>query len=113
MWISEYSCPLPMANGQLFAMKSGIGDISQFVMISEDGSEQKLFTPGILNNSGMFSVARNTAAWVEYAYDPRWRNQSYSVIKLYNQDTESLNVLTKKSRYHGVSISPDTKQVPE
>lgn len=108
---TDYACPAHMANGKLFAIKSGIGDIDQFVMIGADGSEEKLFVPGILNNSGMFSVAGNTAAWNEFTFDSRWRKQSYSVIKLYNQDTETLKVLTKKTRYHGVSLSPDTKQV--
>ena len=108
---TDYSCPSQMANGKLFAIKSGIGDIDQFVMIGEDGSEEKLFTPGILNNSGMFSTVRNTVAWNEYTFDPRWRKESYSVIKLYNQDTKTLKVLTKKTRYHAVSLSPDAKQV--
>ena len=107
----DYSCPSPMANGKLFVVKSGIGNITQFVMIGEEGSEEKLFTPGILNNSGMLSVSGNTVAWNEYTFDPRWRNQSYSVIKLYNQDTKALKVLTKKTSYHSVSLSPDTRQV--
>jgi Tol biopolymer transport system component len=108
---TDYSNPIFMANGKMFVVKSGIGDIEQFMMISEDGTEEKLFTPGLMNNSGMMSAAGNTVAWNEYAFDPRWRNQSYSVIKLYNHDTKTLKVLTKKTRYHGVSLSPDARQV--
>lgn len=108
---TDYSCPSLMANGKLLILKSGIGDIAQFVMLGENGSEEVLYTPGMLNNSGMVSIAGNTVAWNEYMFDPRWKNHSYSVIKLYNQDTETLKTLTKKTRYHGVSLSPDTRQV--
>lgn len=108
---TDYSCPSFMANGKIFIMKSGIGDITRFVIMGEDGSEETLYTPGMLNNSGMVSIAGNTVAWNEYMFDSRWRNQSYSVIKIYNQDTETLKTLTKKTRYHGASLSPDARQV--
>lgn len=108
---TDYAYPSEMANGKIFSMKSGIGDIAQFVMIGEDGEEKVMFTPGILNDNEIFSIAGNTVAWVEYGFDPRWVNQSYSVIKVYNQDTKRLKVLTKKSRYHGAFLSPDGRQL--
>jgi hypothetical protein len=108
---TNYAFPSQMANGKIFSLKSGIGDIQQFVMVGSDGHEEVMFTPGRMNNSGMISITGNTVAWNEFSFDPRWGNQSYSVIKLYNQDTDQLKVLTKKSRYHGASLSPDGRQV--
>ena len=108
---TDYSYPAQMANGKLFIVKSGIGEIDQFMIVSENGFEERLFTPGLLNNTGMFSVAQNTVVWNEYAFDARWRNQSYSVIKLYDQNTNKLKTLSKKSRYHGAYLSPDAKEV--
>jgi len=108
---TDYENPSQMANGRILAHKHGIGNIDQFVMISEDGTEDVLHTPGILNQSGMLSVVGNTVVWNEHTFNPRWRNQTYTVIKTFNYDTKRLTKVTKKSRYHGSSLSPDTRQI--
>ena len=108
---TNYVHPNQLTDGRILALKSGIGDYSQFVAISRDGTEKTVFVPGILNDAGMLSVAGETVVWNEFGYDPRWKVRNYSVIKAYNIKTGKLTVLSKKSRYGGAAISPDGSRV--
>lgn len=102
---TDYSFPLELSNGKLLVLKSGIADIEQFVTIDQNGAETKVFTPGIINSSGTVSAIGNTVVWNEFAYHPRWRKKSYSVIKSLNIDLNKHITLTKKTRYHSASIT--------
>ncbi|HNV30876.1 MAG TPA: hypothetical protein PKJ83_17145, partial [Cyclobacteriaceae bacterium] len=76
---TDYRYPQELENGSVLALKSGIGDIEQLVILS-DGKEKILTTPGVINSTGMLSAAANRIVWNEYRYDPRWRMKTYSVI---------------------------------
>lgn len=108
---TDYSYPQVLENGNLVVLKSGIGDVKQFVQVDSSGKEQKIFVPGIVNESGMLSAAGNRVVWNEYHFDPRWRVRNYSVIKAYDLDSGKVRNITKKSRYGGAAISPDGSKV--
>ncbi len=108
---TEYQFPQELEDGRIVTMKSGIGDIQQLVTIDKNGIEESVFTLGIVNGSAMLSVAGNKVVWNEYHFDPRWRIKTYSVIKTYDVTTKKLTVLTRKSRYHGASLSPDGTKI--
>jgi hypothetical protein len=92
------------------AMKTGIGDISQFVILNKN--EQKIFVPGFINDSGMISVQGSIIVWNEYGYDPRWNVRNYSLIKAYDIEKKKLLVIGgKKSRYTSAAISPDGSKI--
>ncbi|MEL7001600.1 MAG: hypothetical protein AAFN93_02565, partial [Bacteroidota bacterium] len=107
---TDYSFPQKLANGDVLAMKSGIGDIEQFVVF-KDGKETKVFVPGFINRSSMLSSAGNTVVWNELHFDPRWRTKTYSVIKSYNAATDEKRIITRKSRYTGAAISSDESKI--
>ncbi|MCI0751894.1 MAG: hypothetical protein L0Y35_08650, partial [Flammeovirgaceae bacterium] len=107
---TDYLYPHQLENGDVLAMRRGIGDIEEFVNIQ--GSKPiKLFTPGIMNETGMISVRKDKIAWNEFHYDPRWGVRNYSVIKVYDINTKQLTVVSEKSRYGGAALSPDATQV--
>lgn len=108
---TDYSYPQVLDNGAIIALKSGIGDIQQLVVINDNGEDEKIFVPGIVNESGMLSSAQNKVVWNEFHFDPRWRVHTYSVIKSYDFDTGKLRTITKKSRYSGATISPDGNKI--
>lgn len=108
---TDYEFPQYMNDGKILALRSGIADIQQFVSIDENGNEKIVFTPGIMNNSGMLSVAQNKVVWNEFHYHPRWRAINYSVIKTYDIDTGRQRTLTRKSRYSAAALSPDATKV--
>lgn len=107
---TDFQYPQPMLNGDILALKSGIGDIAQFVILHE-GKVQTVFIPGILNDAGMLSVSGNTVVWSEYGFDPRWQIKNFSLIKSYDVEKKKYKVVTHKTRYSGAALSPDGKTI--
>jgi len=107
---TSYSYPQELNDGGVLTMKSGIGDITQFVVI-KDGKEDGVFIPGIVNDAGMLSASGTKVVWNEFGFDPRWRVKNYSLIKAYDMATNRYWTVTQKSRYSAASLSPDGKWV--
>lgn len=107
---TNYFYPQVLDESRILAMKSGIGDIAQLVIL-ENGTEKKSFIPGILNDAGMLSAVGDLVVWNEYGFDPRWRMRTYSVIKLYDVQEKKLKFVTRKSRYAGAALSPDQQKI--
>ena len=109
---TNYEYPNALPDGSIIALKSGLGDVPQFVKISADGQqEQHLFTPGPLNSAALLSVAQNKIAWAEFEFDPRWDVRTYSVVKTYDITTGKLNVLQRKTRLAAPVLSPDARRI--
>ena len=107
---TDYQYPQPLPNGDVLAVKSGIGDFVQFVTLMK-GEEHKTFVPGVMNDAGMLSVSGNKVVWSEYGFDPRWQVKNYSLIKSYDLEKKEYNVLTHKTRYSGAALSPDGSKI--
>ena len=108
---TDYAYPHYLNDGSVVSLKSGIGDIPTFVKFDETGRERKVLVPGIINSTGMLSVANDIIVWNEIEFDPRWGNQTYSVIKIYDLKKKKLKRVTHKSRYSSSSLSPDGKVI--
>ena len=107
---TDYLYPQALPDGRILAMKKGIGDIEQFVLI-HDG-EEKVFTPGLMNDTGMLSAAGNTVVWNEYGFDPRWRVMNYSQVKTFDLQTgKRRRVGPKKSRYASAAVTPQGDKI--
>jgi Tol biopolymer transport system component len=104
---TNYDYPQIDGQGNVVALKSGLGDIQQFVVIDQQGNEKMVFTPGIVNDAGMLSVAGDKLVYVEHEYNPRWRADTYSVIKTVDLNEGKVYRVSKKSRYAAASVSPD------
>lgn len=101
---TDYLYPQPLEDGGILAMKSGIGHIGQFVLLGK--GEEKVFTPGQMNETGMLSAEGQTVVWNEYGYHPRWRVKNYSLIKAFNLAKGKKKVVgSKRSRYAGAAIT--------
>lgn len=107
----DYSFPHYLNDGSIVSLKSGIGDIPTFVKFDQSGKDRKVSVPGIINSTGMLSVANDIIVWNEIEFDPRWGNQTYSVIKIYNLKDKKLKRVSRKSRYSSASLSPDGKVI--
>ncbi|MDH5474938.1 MAG: hypothetical protein OEX22_04545, partial [Cyclobacteriaceae bacterium] len=107
----DYSNPMPMANGSVLCMKSGIGNIQQFVVIDNEGGEKVIHTPGVVNNSGTFSLLGNNLVWNEFRFHPRYDNKSFSVIEILNTGTRKNKKLTQGTRFHSAALSPKGTKV--
>ncbi len=108
---TSYAYPQLLENGNVIALKSGIGDIFQFVAIDPKGEESVVFVPGVMNESAMLSVEKDIIAWNEIFLDIRRGKSSYGVVKTYDLKTKKLRVFGEKSRYAGAALSPDANNL--
>ncbi len=107
---TNYRFVNPMSDGSIIVEKSGIDDINRFIKVYPDGSEEMLFTPGYDFNESL-SANDSLLCWNEKAYDPRWTNRTYSVIKIYNYKSKKLKRLTKRSRLFAPSIANNSSHL--
>ncbi len=105
---TDYEFPQVLEDGRILAMKSGLADIDQLVII---GNKTRTFVPGILNSAGMLSHANGRIVWNEYRFDPRWPMRTYSVVMAYDLNTQRKHQVTRQSRYAGAALSPDGQHV--
>ncbi len=113
---TNYQYPQYLSDSSVIAVKSGLGDITQLVALSPSGKEQKLFVPGLFNDSEYFSAGGNKACWLEYRYQPRWNMKVWSEIRVLDLKTGKLfgpygQRFSEKSRYTAVSLSPDGSRI--
>ncbi|RAK00359.1 hypothetical protein LX87_02061 [Larkinella arboricola] len=108
---TNYQYPQYVSEHEVIAVKSGLGDITQFVRLDRNGKETKVFVPGLFNNPEMLSVAAGKICWTEYRYDVRFGQKIDSEIKLYDVTTQKLRRLSHHSRYSVASLSPDGSRV--
>ncbi len=90
----------------LFALKTGIAQIDQFVQIDPDGKERIIHKPGFIS-SRSFTLSDNRIAWSEFKPDIRWGLRNYSVIKVYDMNTGTERAITNRTRYFSPSFAPD------
>jgi hypothetical protein len=108
---TDYLYPQPQPDGSVLAVKQGIGDIEQYVLLKE-GKEQKVFTPGFLNDAGMLSAPGGIVVWNEFGFDPRWPVRNYSQLKAYDvKGKRLLRISDRTSRHTGAAVSPDGKKI--
>lgn len=104
---TDYLYPQLLNDGSIVAVKTGIGDIRQLVVLKGNGS-RKLFVQGIVNDAAMLSAAAGKVVWNEHRFDPRWMARNYSVINSYDVSSgRKLQVTPTRSRVAGASLSPD------
>jgi hypothetical protein len=106
---TDYELPIYLRSGLKLALKSGIGDIEQWITWDEKGKEKVIYTPGIINQTGYATGGTHKIAWVEFEFDPRWRMRTYSVVKIFDTKKNKLEVLRKKTKHIAVAISPDDR----
>ena len=59
----------------------------------------------------MLSISGSKVVWSEFNYDARWTGRDYSVIKLYDFNTDKLKSMTHKSKLMSPSLSDDGSKV--
>jgi hypothetical protein len=94
----------------VFAEKSGIDQINEFVLIDREGNEKRIHRPGFYDPANI-SVKGGKVVWTEIISDVRWARSNYSVIKVFDMKTGTEKMLTSKSRYFAPDLSPDGKKV--
>jgi hypothetical protein len=98
----SYQFPYQKADGSILALRTSIDDIAKLVRLN-DSKEEVLCTIGIFRGSKL-CYSEKYIAWEEVQYDLRWEQKSFSVIRIYNQQTGKSEVLKPKTRHFSPSI---------
>lgn len=111
-YFTNYEYPQVLADGSVLALKSGLSDIQQFVVLNpKKNSEEKIKTIGFLNDALMLSASGSKVVWAEFNYDLRWERRDYSVIKLLDVNNGTTRTLTQQSKFSAPAISKDETKI--
>ena len=102
---TSYTQPKFLNDSTIICLKTGLNIIPAFVRVDTNGNEKKIFTPGVLN-SGKISIKNSKIIWDEVYFDPRWRNRSYSNLKVYDLNSRKVQKITKRNRFSMPEFSP-------
>jgi hypothetical protein len=110
-YYTNYFYPQILPDGKVLALKTGLSDIAQLVILDKETYEKKVLRMGVLNDAGTMSVSENKAVWAEFNYDPRWGLKDYSVIKMYDLKYDELKSITHKSKLTAPALSADASKI--
>ncbi len=110
-YFTNYQYPQILPDGRVLALKSGLSDIEQLVVLDTLQNEESVLKLGIFNDAKMLSVAGAKVVWCEFNYDKRWTERDFSVIKLYDFNTGKLKSITHKSKFASPSLSSDGMRI--
>ena len=105
---TSYTFPFYINDTTFFAVRNSIDDVPRFVLINRNGDEKKIFTPGYISEESL-DVVENRIFWIERIPDPRWANQEYSLLRIYNIKTGKLFERRFKEKIYSPSLSFDRK----
>lgn len=113
---TNYRHPQFLTDSTVLCVKSGLGDTPRLVILSKDGQEKLVHVQGFPNNPDYLSATTTNACWIEFGYDPRWRQRIYSNIRLLDLSTGKLIRLPNRrtahrARYTAVALSPDNTKL--
>jgi len=113
---TQYQFPQYVTDSTVLALKSGLGDLAQLVLLGRPGAgpggrEKRVFTLGLQNIPQMLSVGGGKAVWPEFRQDPRWGQRIYSELKVLDLKTGRLTRLGKGQRYAAAALSPDGQRI--
>ncbi len=101
----NYYSPQFITDTSLVVLKDGPGYLRQIVTLNKKGEERTLHIPGFVSVNRI-SANGGKITWSETIPHKRWGNKSYSVIKLFDLNTNTENQLTRKSRFYAPALSP-------
>lgn len=107
---TSYRFPRYVNDSLVFAEKSGIDQINEFVLIDRAGNERRIHRPGFYHPASI-SVGGGKVVWTEIIPDARWARRDYSIIKVFDMEKNNERMLTWKSRYFAPDLSPDAKLI--
>jgi hypothetical protein len=104
---TQYQYPQYVTDSTVLALKTGLNNIAQFVLLGRHGQEKRVFTPGSINIPELLSVGGNKVVWPEFRQQPRWGQRVYSELKILDLGTGRVRRLATGTRYAAAALSPD------
>jgi hypothetical protein len=109
-YYTNYQYGARLDNGNFFAVKSGISEVTSFVEIRNDRIDKKLFTTGSLFDESV-SVKDHFIVWSEYQSHLRWDHADNSLIRIYDFETKKIKDINFKSNLFAPVLSDDNQTI--
>ncbi len=107
---TNYRFPSYLDNGTVFAEKSGIGQIGEFVMTGKNRSEHVIHIPGFYDDVNI-ATGGNRIVWTEFRNDLRWEKRSYSELMVYDMVRMKSIRLSRETRYFSPDITRTGRKI--
>jgi hypothetical protein len=107
---TSYNFPHSLADGSIIAKKSSLDQIDRIVRIYPNGHEEIIHRPGYFY-SDRISINGDKIIWAEQIPHIRYRNKSFSAVKMLDINTGKITKLSSSSRYSSPSYSENNKLI--
>ncbi len=106
---TNYLYPQAISENKIFALKQGLGDINQFVIV-EDNKEKLIYYPAPFIHRHPIKLRNERFAIVEKQLHPRWGLEDFSTLRVVNLKGET-EFLKKDLKWRVAIINHDASQV--
>jgi Tol biopolymer transport system component len=107
---TEYRFPHPQPDGSIIAYRSSFRRIPELVRITPDKKVEVLTKIGF-QREPYLDVRGELAVWNEISQNPRYHNESYSDIVVYDISGGTKRKITSKGQFLSPSLSADSKRI--
>ena len=107
--IRSYSFPFRDREGRLLALRSSYRELPALVEVGEAGD--RVITRTGIQREPWLAGSPRFAMWTQYGQDPRYTNQNYSDLVLYELATGRVRQLSERGHYVSATFSPDERRI--
>lgn len=100
--------PVFLADGGLIYYENSYHNILAVMERNSAGKTIKHALAGVQieHPQSTLSAAGDLICWAELAFDPRWANKNYSIIRIYDRSTRKKKTLSRQSKYFSPALNP-------
>ena len=106
--VRDYQFAGTDGQGRLLALRTSYREIPALV---EVGSPDRVITRTAVQREPWLAVSDRFALWTRYSQDPRYTNQNYSDLEIYELSTGRKRRLTQHAKYLSARFSPDERRL--
>ncbi len=106
--IRSYRFPFVDGRGRLLALRTSYNSLPALV---EVGTPDRVLTQVGIQREPWLDGGQRLAVWTEYRQNPRFTNQNYSNLVVYELGSGRQRRLTTEGHYLSASLSPDERQL--
>lgn len=107
---ADYLFAHPQPDGSIIALRSTFKRTPELVKIDGSGRATVLTRPGI-QREAYVDVGERMAVWMETRQNPRYQNEEFSEIMVYELNSGRLRRLTNGGKYLNPSLSQDQSKI--
>ncbi|TXF88295.1 hypothetical protein FUA23_15050 [Neolewinella aurantiaca] len=109
--IRNYKFPAINDEGRVVALRTAFKHTPALVVVSAEGEKDEKLTSVGIQREPYVHVRGNLAVWMENRVNPRYTNERFSEIILYDMKSGRKKQLTEKGKYFSPSLSFDRRRI--